>query len=276
MLSSLPHLLDRVQQIATAAGRAALEYYSQPISIELKPDQSPVTQADKASHALISTQLAALTPDVPVVSEESAESAAISRGAEQWRWVVDPLDGTKEFIKQTGQFTVNIALVHHDYPVLGVVYVPVSGLHYGGVNLSECPAAWRQPAGAPREPIRTRRADLQHLTVVASRDHAGPVVDAFLARLEGAAITSMGSSLKFCLIAEGRADFYPRVVPTMQWDTAAAQAILEAAGGHLTLLDGTRLVYRKDALRNPATMAFGDCRIDWARFFAGGSSSELE
>jgi len=240
MQHSLPYLLDCVQQIATDAGHAALEFYGQPIPIEAKADHSPLTQADKASHTLITSQLSRLTPDIPVISEESAESAAISRAADQWRWLVDPLDGTKEFIKQTGQFTVNIALVHRDHPVLGMVYVPVSGLHYGGVNAGGAlnaggainaggavhagdePIAWTQPASGQRQLIHTRRADLRHLTVVASRDHAGPVVAAFLKRLEGAAVTSLGSSLKFCLVAEGKADFYPRVVPTMQWDTAAA------------------------------------------------------
>jgi 3'(2'), 5'-bisphosphate nucleotidase len=271
----LPQLLDCVQQIATDAGRAALEFYGQPIPIEAKADHSPLTQADQASHTLITSQLTQLTPDIPVISEESADSAAISRSADQWRWLVDPLDGTKEFIKQTGQFTVNIALVQCGYPVLGLVYVPVTGLHYGGVNAGAQRAAWMQPEGGSRQLIRTRRADRRHLTVVASRDHAGPVVEAFLRRLDNAAITSMGSSLKFCLVAEGKADFYPRVVPTMQWDTAAAQAIVEAAGGHLTLLDGTRLTYLKDELRNPSIMAYGDRNIDWARFFASAAQNGM-
>jgi 3'(2'), 5'-bisphosphate nucleotidase len=272
MQHSLLHFLDSVQQIAIAAGCAALEFYGQFIPVEAKADHSPLTKADQASHALITTQLSRLTPDIPVVSEESAESAAISRAAGEWRWLVDPLDGTKEFIKQTGQFTVNIALVHRGYPVLGVVHVPVSDMTYAGVNSEDQTTAWMQLAGGQRQAIHTRRADLRHVTVVASRDHAGPVVEAFLKRLEGAEVTSMGSSLKFCLVAEGKADFYPRVVPTMQWDTAAAQAVVEAAGGHLTELDGTRLAYGKDQLRNPSTMAFGDRCIDWARFFCGSGS----
>ncbi len=276
MQHSLPDILDAVQQVAIAAGQAALNYYGQPMPVEAKSDHSPLTQADKASHALIAAALASLTPDIPVVSEEGAESAAISSAAEAWRWLVDPLDGTKEFIKQTGQFTVNIALVHGSYPVLGVVHVPVSNTCYLGVASGEKTGAWRQSTSSPRQPIRTRSADLEHLTVVASRDHAGPVVEAFLERLQGAVVTSMGSSLKFCLVAEGQADFYPRVVPTMQWDTAAAQAIVEAAGGQLTELNGTRLAYPKDRLRNPSTMTFGDSRIDWARMLggSGGESSD--
>jgi 3'(2'), 5'-bisphosphate nucleotidase len=126
-----------------------------------------------------------------------------------------------------------------------------------------------QLPGADREPIATRKAELDRLTVVASRDHAGPVVEAFLARLQNAAKTSMGSSLKFCLVAEGKADFYPRVVPTMQWDTAAAQCIVEAAGGQVTDLSGKRLDYPKDRLRNPSILAFGDTSVDWATFFGG-------
>ncbi len=201
------------------------------------------------------------------MSEESAEGEAISRASDQWLWLVDPLDGTKEFLKQTGQFTINIGLVHDGFPVLGVVYVPVSGTSYLGVKSAELSCASIQHGDGQPQAIQTRRADLRHLTVVASRDHAGPVVEAFLGRLSGAEVTSMGSSLKFCLVAEGKADFYPRVVPTMQWDTAAAQAILEAAGGHLTAMDGARLEYRKERLRNPSTMAFGDASIDWPTFF---------
>ncbi|MHB8972298.1 MAG: 3'(2'),5'-bisphosphate nucleotidase CysQ [Pirellulaceae bacterium] len=267
MQHRLSDFLDAVQQIAAAAGQATLYYYGQPMPIETKADHSPLTQADKASHALIAAELARLTPEIPVVSEESVESAAISSEAREWRWLVDPLDGTKEFIKQTGQFTVNIALVQDNVPVLGVVHVPVSNMCYLGVTSADQTGAWLQSPNQSRRPIRTRTADLQHLTVVASRDHAGPIVELFLQRLQGADVTSMGSSLKFCLVAEGKADFYPRVVPTMQWDTAAAQAIVEAAGGRLTELDGTRLAYHKDRLRNPSTMTFGDPSIDWAKLF---------
>ncbi|MCU0962973.1 MAG: 3'(2'),5'-bisphosphate nucleotidase CysQ [Pirellulaceae bacterium] len=263
---SLLELLDAAQAIAHAAGRAALGFYGQSGQVATKADNSPLTQADRASHRLILEALVQLTPDVPVVSEESAESAAISRAAAQWRWLVDPLDGTKEFIKQTGEFTVNIALVQHERPVLGVVHVPVSGASYLGVCAGDAGdqiGAWRQLAGSTREPIRTRRAKPDSLTVVASRDHAGPDVEALLQRLAGASVTSMGSSLKFCLVAEGAADFYPRFVPTMQWDTAAAHAVLVAAGGHLTRRDGTPLSYPREPLRNPPIMAFGDASIDW-------------
>lgn len=267
MQPDLPALLEPVRQIAIAAGKEALAHYGKDLQIEVKADNSPLTLADKASHRLITTQLAQLTPEIPVVSEESAEGDSISLESDQWLWLVDPVDGTKEFIKQTGQFTVNIGLVHNGYPVLGVVHVPVSGTCYLGVKSDEVTGSWIQAIDGAPQPISTRNADLDHLTVVASRDHAGPVVEAFLKRLSGAEVTSMGSSLKFCLVAEGKADFYPRVVPTFQWDTAAAQAIIEAAGGQVTELDGQRLAYRKDRLRNPSVMAFGDQAVDWPRFF---------
>lgn len=264
----LPGLLAALRPIVVEASGAILNYYGSPVVAESKADHSPLTLADQASHALLLQRLAELTPGVPVVSEESAESEAISESAGAWRWLVDPLDGTKEFLKQTDQFTVNVALVHGDYPVMGIVHIPVSGVSYLGILRGTASGAWVLETDAERRPIRTRRADLKRLTVVASRDHAGPVVEAFLKRLQGADVTSLGSSLKFCLVAEGKADFYPRVVPTMQWDTAASQAIVEAAGGQLTLLDGTRLSCPKDRLRNPSTMTFGDASIDWPRFFA--------
>lgn len=261
---SLSELLDAAHAIARAAGEAALGFYGQTGPVERKADDSPLTRADQAAHRLIQEALLALTPDVPIVSEESAASAAISRAAAEWRWLVDPLDGTKEFIKQTGEFTVNIALVQCERPVLGVVHVPVSGTSYLGVCGGDEIGAWRERAGGAREAIRTRRADRDRLTVVASRDHAGPDVEALLQRLRGASVTSLGSSLKFCLVAEGAADFYPRFVPTMQWDTAAAHAVLSAAGGCVTRRDGTRLSYPRQSLRNPPLMAFGDASINWS------------
>jgi 3'(2'), 5'-bisphosphate nucleotidase len=265
----IDQLLAAVRVIAIDAGREAVKYYGQDIPVEAKADDSPLTLADQASHRLITAALAALTPDIPVLSEESQDTATIRETAGDRLWLVDPLDGTKEFIKQTGQFTVNIALLEYGWPVLGVVHVPVSGVSYLGLKTDQQTAAWVQLPGADPERIATRKAQLDRLTVVASRDHAGPVVEAFLARLENAEKTSMGSSLKFCLVAEGKADFYPRVVPTMQWDTAAAQCIVEAAGGQVTDLSGQRLDYPPDRLRNPSILASGDPSIDWAAFFHG-------
>ena len=281
-MPTLPHeLLSSVADIAQDGGRAALEYYGDSSGVEYKADNSPLTLADKAAHARLVELLRDLTPEIPVLSEESPEDETIGRKSWSEFWLVDPLDGSKEFIKQTGEFTVNIALVRGSEPVLGVVHVPVTGVTYlgrkdgpgsedggnGGSDRDDGEGAWKVEKDGVQTAMRTRSAKLDRLTVVASRDHAGPVVEAFLSRLSGADVTSMGSSLKFCLIAEGRADFYPRVVPTMEWDTGAAQCIVEAAGGRVTTLDGVRLAYNKNDLRNPSVMAFGDPNVDWPTFF---------
>lgn len=258
-----------VLAIAREAGRVILGYYEGPTLVEYKPDDSPLTQADRASHRCIVEALREAYPGIPVLSEESdPEEVAGRRGWDQF-WLVDPLDGTKEFIKRTGQFTVNIALVEGSEPVLGVVHVPVEGLSYGAVRGG---GAFKQVGEAEPQPIRVRRADPARLTVVASRDHAGPEVAAILARMAEAGIeveaASMGSSLKFCLVAEGAADFYPRTVPTMEWDTAAAQCVVEAAGGRVTTLGGERLGYNKTSLRNPSIVTCGDSSVDWQRYLA--------
>ena len=264
-----PDMLDAVRTITAEAGRLILTHYGKPIPVEVKSDDSPLTQADRAAHHLLSDRLRALAPDVPVLSEESP--AAEIAGREGWRrfWCVDPLDGTKEFIKGTGEFTVNVALIEDGEPVLGVVHVPVKGITY---YAAKGEGAFKQVGGAAPERIHARAADAAHLTVVASRDHAGPAVGAFVENLKAAGsevdLTSMGSSLKFCLVAEGAADLYPRTVPTMEWDTAAAQAVVEAAGGTLTTLDGERLRYNKPVLRNPSVLAAGG-GFDWQAHLDG-------
>ena len=211
---------------------------------------------------------------IPVLSEEGDPESVDRKG---WRrfWCVDPLDGTKEFVKgsteggrASGEFTVNVALVEDGAPVLGVVHVPVQGVTYfasGG-------AAWKQVGDDTPVQISTRPAPDGTLTVVASRDHAGPEVAAILDRIdaEGRSVdsASMGSSLKFCLVAEGAADFYPRTVPTFEWDTAAAQAVVEAAGGGVGTREADRLTYNKDDLRNPSVFCWGDPSLDWRRWVA--------
>jgi 3'(2'), 5'-bisphosphate nucleotidase len=264
-------LIPAIEEIARSAGARALTFYGSDSPIDHKADNSPLTLADRASHEHIVAALDALEPGVPVVSEESEPGEIANRRSSRDLFLVDPLDGTKEFIKQSGEFTINIALVRGSTPVLGVVHVPVLGVTYSAWRDAArgLGGAWKKVGSARPEPIHVRRADLSRITIVASRDHAGPVVDAFLARLRGAETASMGSSLKFCLVAEGRADFYPRVVPTMEWDTAAAQCILEAAGGRVTDLEGRGLVYNKEDLRNPSLLAFGDDRVDWPKLFRG-------
>lgn len=256
-------LLDVALDAALAGGEAILAHYGRDLPVDVKADDSPLTQADLASHRAIAARLAAT--GLPVLSEEDEPEAA-DRSAWTRFWCVDPLDGTKEFIKQTGDFTVNVALVEDGRPTVGVVHVPVRGVTYAAANGQ----AWRMDADGARTPIRCRPVANGALTVVASRDHAGPEVAAILERIAAEGIApdaaSMGSSLKFCLVAEGAADFYPRTVPTMEWDTAAAQAVVEAAGGGVFTADGARLGYNKADLRNPSVFTTGDPALDWRRF----------
>ena len=260
-------LLALALDAARAGGEAILAFYGQPLTVDAKADDSPLTQADLAAHRTITERLAG--SGVPVLSEEGDPESVDRKGWSRF-WCVDPLDGTKEFIKgslddgrASGEFTVNIALVEDGVPTLGVVHVPVLGVTYYAADGQ----AWKQTKDAEPEPITTRPAPSDALTVVASRDHAGPEVAAILDRVEGEgrAVTSasMGSSLKFCLVAEGAADFYPRTVPTFEWDTAAAQAVVEAAGGGVSTRTDDRLAYNKDDLRNPSVFAWGDPALDW-------------
>ena len=265
----MPDLIDLALDAARAGGEAILEFYGQPLTVDVKADDSPLTQADLAAHRAISTVLE--DAGIPVLSEESPSSDLEGRASWSRFWCVDPLDGTKEFVKgsqvppvTSGEFTVNIALVEDGRPVLGVVHVPVHGVTYFAAEGD----AWKEMGDNDPIPISTRPASSRSLTVVASRDHAGPEVAAILERIEaeGRSVesASMGSSLKFCLVAEGAADFYPRTVPTFEWDTAAAQAVLEAAGGGVSVRDGSALRYNKADLRNPSVFAWGDPDLEWA------------
>lgn len=253
-------------EIAVAAGRAILEVYRrQDIEVVEKEDSSPLTEADLASHRIIRDALADLTPDIPLLSEESADVAPAVRS--QWRqyWLVDPLDGTKEFVNRNDEFTVNIALIRDFEPALGVVHVPVSGDTYSGIVGF---GATRRAAGAGPEPIRVKRPCASPVRVVGSRSHASPRLKQFLERLGDYRLLSMGSSLKFCLVAEGRADFYPRLGPTSEWDTAAAHAVVLAAGGRVVKLDGRALEYnRKASYLNPEFLVIGDTERDWLALF---------
>jgi len=261
----LKSLLPPVERLVVEAGAAILEVYAAKHVVEYKADDSPITRADRAAHELLAAGLTRLTPAIPVLSEEAADqhARAVRAGWRQF-WLVDPLDGTKEFISRNGEFTVNVALVRDHRPVLGVVGAPVLGLTYsGGAGIG---AFVTEGSAAPR-PIRVRAA-ADPPVVVGSRSHRGDSLDGVLARLGAYQLRPMGSSLKFCLIAEGTADFYPRLGPTSEWDTAAAQAVLEAAGGAVTTLDGRPLRYNeRDTLLNPHFMAYGDARRDWRRLF---------
>jgi 3'(2'), 5'-bisphosphate nucleotidase len=248
-------MINQVREIAEAAGRETLRFYGTQLTVDAKADDSPLTQADLASHRLIVTRLKEAFPDIPIISEEDGERDEVALAASSRCWVVDPLDGTKEFIKQTGSFTVNIGLVENGVPVLGVVYVPVTGLTYGACAET---GAWKSELGGERCPIATVAAPPK-LRIVASRDHAGAEVKALLAKFPDAECLSIGSSLKFCLVAEGAADVYLRDVPTMEWDTAAAQAIVTRAGGQvLTPPDHEPLHYGKPDYRNGSLLTIGD------------------
>jgi 3'(2'), 5'-bisphosphate nucleotidase len=260
-------LAEPVGEIAVAAGRAILEIYGQDFEVVQKEDRSPLTEADLASHRVIRDALAKLTPDIPLLSEESATVAYDIRSGWSQYWLVDPLDGTKEFVNRNGEFTVNIALIREFEPVLGVVHVPVTGVTYSGV-VGE--GATRRSPGESPEPIRVQRPCASPVRVVGSRSHANPRLQQYLQLLGDHHLVSMGSSLKFCLVAEGRADFYPRLGPTSEWDTAAAHAVVLAAGGRIITLDGRPLQYnRKESFLNPEFLVIGDPDRNWLNLFRG-------
>jgi len=254
--------LEAVCEIAHAAGRRILDVYEREFKVEHKEDHSPLTEADRTAHEIITTRLAALTPDVPVLTEESAVVDYDTRAGWKRFWLVDPLDGTKEFINRNGEFTVNIALIQGNRPVLGVVYVPVPALTYYACAGQ---GAFKHKGECAVQPARVRRFDGGKPIVVASRSHAGRETEAFLKNLGEHDIVSMGSALKLCLVAEGAADVYPRLGPTMEWDTAAAQCVVEAAGGRVTDLNRRPLVYNKPSLLNPWFLVSGAGDYDWYR-----------
>ena len=249
----LRQVLENVIDIARGAGSAVLAVYATNFEVQNKADSSPVTDADKQAEERIVAALAALTPDIPVVSEEASAVGPIpSIGARFW--LVDPLDGTKEFVSRNGEFTVNIALVEDRDPTLGVVLAPALGRLFGGARGV---GAFTEEAGR-RRAIACRRAPTEGLTVVSSRSHGDrEALNAFLAGRQIASAAFTGSSLKFCLIASGEADLYPRLGRTMEWDTAAGHAVLAAAGGRVTQLDGTELRYGKPQFANPHFVAMG-------------------
>ncbi len=246
-------ILERLIPIVRAAGDIVMDVYDSDFAVRGKEDASPVTEADERAEALIIPALEALLPGVPIVAEEAVAAGRIPEVGERF-WLVDPLDGTKEFIGRNGEFTVNIALVEHGAPVLGVVLAPALGRLFAGavgdgVFIEEA---------FGRRPIRCRRPPPEGLTVVASRSHGdAAALDAFLAGRPVAAVRSAGSSLKLCLIAAGEADLYPRLGRTMEWDIAAGHAVLAAAGGGIATLSGAPLAYGKPGFDNPHFVAHG-------------------
>jgi 3'(2'), 5'-bisphosphate nucleotidase len=257
------NIVEPVIELATTAGDAILEVYATDFDVQAKEDNSPLTQADMASNGIIVAGLEALTPDIPIISEEFGLPDFDERSAWSRYWLIDPLDGTKEFVNRNGEFTVNIALIDNNRPVFGVVQVPVTGVTYIG----------REGAGAEiRDNDGTRKITVADKSatparVVGSRSHRGRSLDAYLQKLGDFEMLPMGSSLKFCRVAEGTADLYPRLGLTSEWDTAAAQAVVEQAGGKVIKLDGEPLSYNTKAeILNPFFLVIGPQDHDWLSF----------
>jgi 3'(2'), 5'-bisphosphate nucleotidase len=260
-------LLESTLDIAIRAGQKILEIYEKDFEVDFKVDGSPLTLADQSAHALIQAALEKLDPLIPVLSEESTQAVFQQRLSWNKFWLVDPLDGTKEFVKRNGEFTVNIALIENGEPILGVVHTPVKDVsHYAATGLG----SFKKLSDNSTSPLAVKTATKNKIVMVASRSHSGPEVSEYQQNIEmeygQIEIASMGSSLKICLVAEGAADIYPRLGPTSEWDTAAAHCVLEMAGGRLTDLTGERLKYNKPDILNPWFLASGDNAVDWTRF----------
>lgn len=245
-------LLDSICCIAQEAGELIMRHYGGDVPVERKSDNSPVTQADLAANAYIIAQLEALTPEIPIISEEMSPHV-LPEGATRF-WLVDPLDGTKSFIRREGEFTVNIALIEQGAPVMGVVYLPVPQTLYSGWVGH---GAWRTQAQQEPQPITTRIPPESGMHAVVSLSHLDRHTAALLDRLPIAGRVQAASSLKFCRVAEGTADIYPRFGPTMEWDTAAGHAVLLAAGGRMEQPDGSPFTYGAADFRNGAFIAWG-------------------
>lgn len=261
---NLQRLCLECVDIARDAGDAILAIYNDGFNVEEKEDKSPLTDADLASHNLILQRLAELTPQIPILSEESAQLPFEERAGWGTYWLVDPLDGTREFVKRNGEFTVNIALIHQHKSIIGVINVPVLDVDYYAWQDGGCYKI--ENKGAAKK-IHVKKLDGSRLAVAGSRSHGSEMMQQYMAKLGDVETMSMGSSLKFCLVAEGRADLYPRLGLTSEWDTAAAHCIVEQAGGYITKTDMTPLEYNtKDSLLNPFFFVFGDNSRDWSQY----------
>jgi len=262
-MKSLSNLLPGVRAIAEDAGEAIMQVYSREFEVEDKADDSPLTEADLAAHRIIVAGLEALTPSTPCLSEEGEAVEFETRRGWSRYWLIDPLDGTREFVKKNGEFTVNIALIEDGEPVLGVVHAPVQKRSWigargvGAEKITEHDSA----------PLRTAVADPSRPRLLVSKSHNNDETRALLERFDDYEALSVGSSLKFCVVAEGAADFYPRLGPTSEWDTAAAHAVLLEAGGNMVDTAGKPLRYnQKESILNPHFLAFGDSKIDWLAY----------
>ena len=257
--------IESTIEIARLAGEKILEYYESELCVVAKDDDTPLTEADLAANRTIIEQLRQMTPEIPILTEESCNVPFAERCEWQTYWLVDPLDGTREFIKRNGEFSVNIALIHHGCPILGVVHAPVLDVTYWAYQGG---GAWKQEADKSSQPIKVRTAPLTEVTIARSRAPLnGGRLSRFLDRLGKYNVVSMGSALKSCLVAEGRADLYAKLGPTCEWDTGAAQCIVEQAGGHVTDTQMRDLRYNtRESLLNPHFFVFGTSNHNWSEY----------
>ncbi len=262
--TDLESLIQPVITLAEEAGRCILEIYDAGFEVTDKADNTPLTDADLAAHNTIVDGLQQLTPEIPILSEESTNIPFEERQQWQRYWLIDPLDGTREFIKRNGEFTVNIALIEDHRPILGVIQVPCNSILYYAWREG---GAWKKMPEQDLEQIQARYPSQEQLVVAGSRSHQNEVITEFLDKIGAYRIFPMGSSLKSCLVAEGQADLYPRLGPTSEWDTAAAQCVVEEAGGQLTDTAMKPLRYNtKDSLLNPHFFVFGKGGRDWSKY----------
>ena len=258
-----PQLLDQLIALSERAGEAILAVYQDPGPVTQKDNGSPLTEADRAAQAIIAEGLRDLAPDIPQLSEEAHIANPAERADWTQLWVIDPLDGTKEFLRRNDEFTVNIALVEAGTPVMGVVHAPALARTYAACEGQ----VFRRIGSSAAEPIRTRPISPDKITLFVSRSHPSPALSTLLESLNQqftkVETLSVGSSLKICQVAEGAADLYPRLGPTSEWDTAAAHAILTTAGGRMIDLQGEPLHYNKPDILNPSFLTLGDPEADW-------------
>lgn len=262
----LSELIEAATQLVKVTGERIVEIYAtDDFKIEKKADTSPLTIADMLAHHTLVEGLKIITPHWPILSEESATVSYTERKRWSRYWLIDPLDGTREFIKRNGEFTVNVALIENQRPILGIVYVPVTQICY---SASRYGGAFKSSPTESIHSIKVRSCAPQRLTVAGSRSHEDEYLQRFIKTLaKDVELIHVGSALKTCLVAEGKVDVYPRFGPTSEWDTAAAQCVVEQAGGFLTDIQLQPLRYNtKDSLLNPYFLVFGDANENWAQY----------
>jgi 3'(2'), 5'-bisphosphate nucleotidase len=258
--NELKNLVHEVNEVAHSSGSIIRKYFHTSYDVDIKDDKSPVTTADIAANEYIEQKLSILTPDIPRISEESDNKSYKIRKHWDTFWLIDPLDGTREFIKNRPDFTVNIALIHHSQPILGSIYLPIRDQVYYATSGNK--AYRRDQTNAPVIINVAPKANVIP-RICGSRSHQSKLMKKFLLNIGEHELLARGSSIKSCLVADGSADIYPRFGPTWEWDTAASQCIIEQAGGHLTGLDMHALSYNKKSLLNPSFLAYANKESDW-------------